>query len=172
MRHSRVGTLCCCALIFGTFAFAAGAQRKAPGDRGDTKVAVTIALDLGGQSYGFSGPAACTYAPKASIYDMAAEQWAVQQSDGARSLALTVWQPAGGGRSMFSLATSNGGKSSTVDTVIVKGRGTAQGSGTVTLEKAGAGGVFTLAATSANGVRINGTIKCAAFSPAIAEGGH
>jgi hypothetical protein len=136
----------------------------------DPQVAVAIALRVDGQPYQFDGNASCQHEPMASIYGVAAEMWTVQQSGGQRSIALTMWRPKNGQGNWLSLGVSGGGKSYTVSTVNAPGA-TVQGSGKVTLAPSGAGGTFTIEATAATGAAIAGTVKCSAFTPAIAEGG-
>jgi hypothetical protein len=164
------------AVLCGTlvFASAAGAQRptrRSPGTSGDNKVGVAIALQAGTDSYQFSGQGTCTHAPKASIYGVLSQQWRVEQSEGPRSVALTFWRPAAGGQDMVTLNLSSGGKTHAVSTVKGTAGGTSEGSGTVTFAPAGNGGTFTVNATASNGTKISGTIKCDAFTAAIAEGG-
>lgn len=153
-----------------TLGSALEAQRRAPGERAGNTVPVTIALKVGAQAYNFSGQATCTHAPVAGIYDLRAEQWSVRQSGDAGSLGLTMWDPASGD-DMFNLSVTAADARSTVSTVKVGDRGTVQGSGTVTLAREGKGGTFTVAATTAKGAKIAGTIKCDAFTAARAEGG-
>jgi hypothetical protein len=137
----------------------------------DTTVAVAIALRVDGQPYQFDGNASCQHAPMAAIYGVVAEMWTVQQSEGQRSIALTMWRPKNAQGDWLSLSVSGGDKSYTVSTVKAPGA-TVQGSGKVTLAPSGAGGTFTIEATAATGGAIAGTIKCGAFTPAIAEGGN
>jgi hypothetical protein len=119
-------------------------------------------------AYEAKGQGSCTHAPKASIYGVLAEMWSVRQRGDARSsVDLTFWKPSDGSASMFSLSV-NHTKSASVSTV--KG-GQVSGSGTVTLSTAAKGGTFTVAAKTRAGEAVTGTIKCAAFTPAIAEGG-
>jgi hypothetical protein len=146
-------------------------QRPSPSVRLDASVPVTIALRAGADGYNFSGKATCTYAPVAGIYNLRAEQWRVQQSGDAGSLALTFWHPASGA-DMFSLSLSAGNKRTSVNTVKVGTNGTVEGSGSVTLARQGNGGTFTVSAAAASGTKVTGTITCAAFTPAVAEGGH
>lgn len=145
--------------------------RRAPATPADTKVAVAIALRVDGQPYQFDGNASCEHESMASIYGVAAEMWIVQQSEGQRSIALTMWRPKNAQGNWLSLGVSGGGKSYTVSTVTAPGA-TVQGSGKVTLAPSGAGGTFTIEATAATGAVIAGTIKCSAFTPVIAEGGN
>jgi hypothetical protein len=149
---------------------AMAAQRRAPG-AAPAGVGVTVALKVGTTAYDFNGQAKCTYAPVASIYTTMAEQWHLEQSDGARSASFTLWRPKNGSGDMFSLAVSNGSASHLVNTV--KGPSAKpQGSGAVKLAPAGAGGTFTVNATAADGTQITGTITCDKFAPAMAEGGN
>ena len=147
------------------------AQRRVPGARPDTTVPVTVALKVGSQAYDFTGKATCTHAPVAGIYDLRAEQWSVQQSSDGGSLSLTHWHPATGA-DMFNLSVTSGNTQSSVSTVKVGTNGTIDGSGAVTLSREGKGGTFTVAAATAKGAKITGTIKCEAFTPALAEGGE
>jgi hypothetical protein len=148
----------------------AAQARRAPATQGDTEVTVAIALRVDGQLYQFDGNASCEHAPMAAIYGVVAEMWTVQQSEEERSIALTMWRPKNAQGNWLSLSVRGGGKSYTVSTVQAPGA-TVQGSGKVTLAPSGAGGTFTIEATAATGAVIAGTIKCSAFTPAIAEGG-
>ena len=140
---------------------------------GSETVPAAIALHVGGDSYAFTGDASCVYLERGSIYDLMASRWSVQQSDGNRSLALTVWHPANGSADMINLSVSTGpGTQHSVDTVKVGSNGTVKGSGTAKFEKAGAGGLFTVDATTASGTKINGTIKCERFTAAVVAGGN
>ncbi len=132
---------------------------------------VSIALKVAGQTYAFNGKGDCTYAPVASIYGTRAQQWRVEGNNAQGSAALTFWRPAAGSGDMFSLHAATGGKSYVVSTVKTSGGGQVQGSGKATFTSAGSGGTFTIDATAANGGTITGTMKCSAFSPAMAEGG-
>jgi hypothetical protein len=148
----------------------AAQARRAPATQADTEVTVAIALRVDGQPYQFDGNASCEHAPMAAIYGVVAEMWTVQQSEEERSIALTMWRPKNAQGNWLSLSVSGGGKSYRVSTVQAPGA-TVQGSGKVTLAPSGAGGTFTIEATAATGAVIAGTIKCSAFTPAIAEGG-
>ncbi len=146
-------------------------DRRARSSPAATKVEVSIALKVAGQSYNFSGQAHCTHAPQASIYDMNAQQWMVQHNEGLQSVSLTFWRPEAGSGDMFTLHCTISGRSYLVDTVKTKDGGTIQGSGKVTFTPSKPGGTFTIDATTATGFTITGTIKCSAFSPAVEEGG-
>ena len=156
-----------------TIASAAAAQRrKEPAKPADTKVDVAITLQVAGQPYHSVGKAACLHAPVASIYSTVAEMWSVQQTDGQRSITLTLWRPKSKSGDMFSLSVATGNKPYLVNTVALGGKSAVQGSGKVTLTTLGAAGTFTINASEANGAAITGTIKCSAFTAAIAEGGN
>lgn len=162
-------TLACCGmLIVGSGVIA---QRRVPGATTPRTVGVAIALKAGGDAYAFTGQASCTHAPVASIYGIVAEQWFVQQADGARSAQLTLWRPKNRSADMFSLSFGSGAASHRVNTIKAAGAPPPQGSGGLTLTPAGNGGTFTISANAADGTVITGTIKCDAFLPAIAEGG-
>jgi hypothetical protein len=59
-----------------------------------------------------------------------------------------------------------------VNTLKAKPSDTVKGSGTVALATAGKGGTFTINATTDNGAKISGTIKCEAFTTRAAVAGH
>ncbi len=162
-----------CVLSFAvalTMTSAASAQRRIPPSMAD-EVGVAITLQGADQRYQFEGKAACRHAPVASIYNVIAEMWTVQQSDGHRSMTLTLWRPKNKSGDMFSLGVAIGAKSYLVNTVRLSAASAVQGSGKVTLTKSGTGGTFIIKATAANGAAITGTIQCNAFTHAMAEGG-
>ena len=144
------------------------AQRRAAGQPA-AKQAIQVALKVGGQAFESSEPGSCTYAPTASIYQLMSELWSVQQSADSRSLSMTFWRPKDGSGEMVSLALRSDNTSHDVNTV--RG-GATMGSGTVTLQKVGGGGTFSVNAKTKAGVTITGTIKCEAFAPHTAEGGR
>ena len=166
---SRITALTCVALLL--VVLPASAQRRAPGASRPT-VGVTIALKAGADTYQFTGPASCTHAATGSIYGILSELWSVQHADAARSAQLTLWKPKNGSAEMFTLSLSAGSRSYSVNTVKATGAPAAQGSGTVTLAPAANGGTFTIEARTGDGTTISGTVKCDAFLPAVAEGGH
>lgn len=170
MAHPRIKALATAGAVLAV-AVSAGAQRRAPGERPDTTVPVTIALKAGAEAYNFTGKATCSHAPRASIYNLLAERWTIDQSEGSRSATLALWHPASG-NDLVSLSLSTGGKRYSVSTIKVGDNGTVEGSGTISLAREGSGGTFTVNATAANGTKITGTIKCDAFTAAIAEGGN
>ncbi len=141
------------------------------GSPADTKVDVAITIQAAGQPYSFQGKAECHYAPVASIYNVVAEMWSVQQSDGQRSFTLTLWHPRSSSGDMFSLSVAGGGKSYVVNTVKAGGKSAATGSGKVTLAKSGTGGTFTINATAGNGAAITGMVNCSGFTMPMAEAG-
>jgi len=159
----------CCGVAVVTAVL--GAQQRRPAGAQKPTVGVTIALK-GATSYDFSGQGSCTHAPVGSIYNVVAEQWTVEQADGSRSVHLTLWRPKNGSGDMFTLSVSSGGgRPQSVNTVKAPGAPPAEGSGKVTLAPAGKGGTFTVDAKTASGGALAGSIKCDAFTPAIAEGG-
>ncbi len=149
---------------------AASAQRR-PEPAMPDGAKVVIALQVGAQPYHFQGDAVCQHAPVASIYEVRAEMWRVQQSDGQRSLMMTLWRPKSMSVDMISLNVASGGKSYVVNTVKAGPQSAVRGSGKVTVTPSGAGGTFTINATAADGAAISGTIKCSAFPPIEAVGG-
>ena len=139
--------------------------------QGPAKVAVEVSLKVGGVVYDAKTEGSCTHAPEASIYGVPAAMWMVRQGEGGRSVQLTLWKPSDGSASMFSLSLNgvNDRRSPSINTV--KG-GQVMGSGTVTLAPAAKGGTFTIDAKTRMGDPVAGTIRCDAFTPAIAEGGN
>ena len=141
----------------------ASAQRRPTGSQ-EKKVGVAIDLRVSGAAYTFKGEATCDHLAKGSIYDVVAERWSVRQNDGDRSLNFSLWRPTGGTADMVTLNVSMGGKRFDVSTV--KSPQGASGSGSVKLAPQGAGGTFTIDATTASAARITGTVKCDAFTAA------
>jgi len=131
------------------------------------EVDAAIALQVAGQPYQFEGKAECQHEPAAYIYSVPSEMRSVHQSDGRRSINLSLGHPRNGSAAMFSLSVGR----YVVNTIKVAGQGSVKGSGKVTFARSGAGGTFTINATTADGAVITGTIKCSAFTAAIAEGG-
>jgi hypothetical protein len=140
-------------------------RRQSP--KGAT-VPMEVALKVGHAGYDAKGQGSCTHARQASIYNVLSEMWTVRHEDDGRSFQLTLWKPKDGSAPMFSLAI-NGKPDATVSTV--RG-GQVSGSGTVKLEPSVKGGTFTVDAKEKSGATIAGTIRCEAFTPAIAEGGN
>jgi hypothetical protein len=139
-------------------------RRQTPGPQ---TVAVTVALKVGNESYSSTAQGACTHAPKASIYNVVAQKWTVIQEADGRSVQLTLWRPANGTDDMLSLSV--GGRQNLLVSTVRGGE--IAGSGTVKLQPSEKGGAFTVNAKAKSGETIAGTIQCAAFTPAIAEGG-
>lgn len=165
-------------IVFGlaialALASPAAAQRRGElGMAADLKADVAITMQVAGQPYHFEGKAECLRAPVASIYGVMAEMWSVRQSDGKGSVMLTLWRPRNMSGDMVALSVTSRGRSYLVNTIKAAAGSAVQGSGKVTFTPSGAGGTFTIFATTANGAAITGTIKCSAFSAAIAEGGE
>ena len=145
------------------------AQRRAP-ESAPATVAMTMALKAGEKIYNFSGQGQCVYAPVASIYGMRAERWTAARTGAAPNASLVVWHPATG-QDMLAVAFTIGDTRYAMNTVKVGDKGTTEGAGAVTIKREGTGATFTLEGTASNGTPISGTVKCAAFTPASAEGG-
>ena len=147
---------------------AAGQQRRSAAAPEEWMARMQVSLKIGEQRYDSSTAGKCTHAAVASIYQAVSELWSAQQSEGGRSLNLSLWRPKDGSGDMVSLSISSGRSSHRVSTV----RGAAlAGSGRVTLQQSGKGGVFTVDAKTPEGAAITGTIKCDVFAPHVAEGG-
>ena len=143
---------------------------RAPASRDEASTA-EIALKVGSKDYRSSGLAECKAAAQASIYGIAAAQYSVSQRSGNESLRLTLWQPKDGSPSMLSLHVSSGGSRYEVDTVKGGAKRDIKGSGKASLQKSGAGGVFTIDARAMSGEAIAGKIACSRFGAIQAEGG-
>jgi hypothetical protein len=92
--------------------------------------------------------------------------WAVVQNGANGSVNATVFRLQKGG-DMFNLMVAVGAKVHRVSTVMVDANGKIEGSGTLRLEPAAAGGRFIIDAIANTGMRINGAVICPRFdSPA------
>ena len=156
------------ALTFTLASARSNADSSPQGARKPVTVPAEVAVSVGKNSYQAKGQATCTHAPRAGIYGIRSEMWTVRHQEDGRSLQLTFWKPADNSATMFSFSV-NGPARATVSTV--RG-GQPSGSGTVSMAPAGKGGTFTLDAKDSGGQAIKGTIKCEAFTAAVAEGGN
>jgi hypothetical protein len=157
------------AIVFVSLA-GINAPQRAPGAPAEKTVPLTIALKAGGKVSNFTGQGKCTYAPLASIYAMRAEQWRAERVDDGPDATMTVWRPAVGS-DMVTLAFTIDGTRYSINTVKVGGKGTPEGSGTVTIAREGVGGTFTITGTAGNGTSVSGTVTCGAFGKPNEEGG-
>lgn len=153
------------------FAATVAAQVRVPRGQAESKVPIAVALQVGSESYQSVAPGSCHHTAQASIYDVVAEQWSVEQAEGSRSFTLTLWHPKNGPGDMISLALTTGGKQHVVDTVKAGSKTQVRGSGTATLTPTGSGGTFTVNAVGTDGVKITGTIKCDNFTAPAAVAG-
>lgn len=142
---------------------ATSAQRRVPGSQ-EKKVGVAIDLKVNGTPYVFKGEASCDHLAKGSIYDIVAERWSVRQDDNGRNISLSLWRPASGTGDMVQLNVGMGGKRYDVSTI--RSPQGPSGTGSVKLVTDGAGGTFTIDATTPSAGKITGTIKCDAFPAA------
>jgi hypothetical protein len=127
-------------------------------------VPVTLDLKVGSEALQGSGPGRCTHAPMASIYDVRAQLWTASYEANGNPVQHTFWRPTDKSADMFGLQAPR------VNISTVRG-GTPSGSGTVTFEPSGKGGVFKIQAKAADGTVVAGSIKCEGFLPHVAEGG-
>lgn len=170
---STVGCALLGALVLSSLAAAQRPVRRAPvATPDDDKVGVAIAIQAGGDSYRFTGRATCKHERRGSIYMVPASLWSVDHSEGTHGVHLTFWRPASGSGDMFTLSVRGGGKTYAASTVKTPHGGSPEGSGQVRFAPEGAGGTFTVEATTASGTRISGTLKCDAFGAVYAEGGN
>jgi hypothetical protein len=162
----RVSAAAAVAFIFASVLVSADqVRRQSPGA---ALVPMDVALKVGNIAYDAKGQGSCTHARQAAIYGVPSEMWSVRHEADGRSLQLTLWKPKDGSAQMFSLSI-NGKPNATVTTV--RG-GQVSGSGEVRLEPSAKGGAFTVDAKEKSGGSITGTIKCEAFTAAVAEGGN
>jgi len=139
----------------------AQARRQAPEQK---TVPVILDLKVGAEALQGTGPGRCTHAPIASIYDIRSQMWTAAYEANGKPVQLTLWRPTDKSADMFGLQAPR------VNISTVRG-GTPSGSGTVTFEPTGKGGLFKIQAKAADGTTIAGSIKCEAFLPHVAEGG-
>jgi hypothetical protein len=131
---------------------------------------IEVDLRIGGTRYEGSRSGECKHAPRAGIYGVQAAMWQVSHSAGERRFRMTLWQPRSGPE-MVQLQVSTGGKPQSVDTVTGGTKKDTKGSAQVKLERNGDGGIFHIEATSAEGEKIRGTVRCGRFGGIRAEGG-
>ena len=144
------------------------AQRRPSGTQ-EQKVGVAIDLKIGGAPYTFKGEAICDYLAMGSIYDIAAQRWSVRHDDNGRNVNLSLWRPANGTTDMLSLNVYLAGKRYDVSTI--KSPQGPAGTGSAKLVRQGAGGTFTIDATTASAAKITGTITCDSFPASTAVAG-
>jgi len=169
MTNGSIALLCGIAMAAGSGLIAveaAGQIRRQP--PAAVQIPIHVSLKIAGEAFESSAAGKCTHAPKASIYNVLSELRSVELSADGRSTNLTWWHPLDGSADMVNLSISSASGSHSVSTV--KG-GQVMGSGTVTFEKVGSGGIFTVDVKTAKNVAISGTIKCDSFAPHLAEGG-
>ena len=165
--NPRSSMILCGAIVLTLSAAFLQAQARRPPGQGREPVPVTVALKIGGASYSSSTAGSCTHAPTASIYGVLSEMWSVRQEDEGRSVSLTMWRSKKDGEDTFNLSV-NDKKSVQINTV--RG-GQGSGTGTIKLQPSGKGGTFTVEGKTKAGEAVSGTISCAAFTAAVAEGG-
>ena len=148
-------------LLAAPVAAIAQARRQAPEQK---TVPVTLDLKIGSEAVQGTGAGRCTHAPMASIYDVRSQMWTAAYEANGKPVQLTFWRPTDKSADMFGLQASR------LNISTVRG-GTPSGSGTVTFEPAGKGGIFKIQAKAADGTTVAGSIKCEGFLPHVAEGG-
>lgn len=168
MMQSSTRVAAATAMSFVFAVVLVGADQVRRSSPRSSSVTLEVSLKVGAGAYTGKGPGSCTHAPKGSIYGVLSEMWTVRHQEEGRSMQLTLWKPADGSAPMFNLSVS-GKTNASISTV--RG-GQVTGSGTVTLAPSGKGGTFTIDAKGKTGEAISGTLKCEAFTPAIAEGGN
>ncbi len=156
----------CTAVIFASVVAGREAQRPSA-NPGDDKAGVRIALQVDGAAYQFNGRAYCTYIPDANIVAVSGQNWQVAHEEAERRVILSFLRATRGLGDMFSLHVTAGGRKYVTNTITMSPttKGATEGSGKVTFEPAGTGGMFTIDATASNGAKISGTVKCDTFKP-------
>lgn len=150
-----------------------GAEEPAVSDATGAPGEVPLKIELlaGGDRAELAGMGRCTHAKQASIYGMPAALWQIQDSGTGEigHATLTVWRPASGtDADQFSMAIGSGDRQHRISTV--KG-GEIVGSGSVAMHPSGAGALFEVVGTDAEGRSIRATFQCERFTEHVAEGG-
>jgi hypothetical protein len=135
---------------------------RATDDRTNETTAVEVAIEVDGKSIVLKGAGECNFTDDATIYEAPATMWAVRQSIGDRSINLTMWRLHQGGDTL-TLSLTADGKTYRVNTTKIGQQGTIEGSGRWTFAKSGAGGTFTIEASTATRAKIAGRVSCAGF---------
>jgi hypothetical protein len=131
---------------------------------------VSVSAQVGGKSYGATGAGSCRHSPSASIYDVPAALWMVEQSgEGAiKSVHLTLWRPKDGSSDQVSLSLQTRSSSHVISS---GGKAEPVGDATVKLLPLGPGGRFELKGKDGAGAKVQVIITCPAFTGVEAEGG-
>ena len=165
--HAQILTFILTALAVGATDLHAQARTQLAAAAG---VPLEIHLQAGAHKYDANATGECRAADQASIYGLVASQFAVSHNAGKDSLNLTLWQPKNA-ENMVTLSVLVGGKRFEVDTVKAGPKKDTKGSAKTTLQRTGNGATLTIAAVTAAGEKLSGTIKCGGISPVRAEGG-
>jgi hypothetical protein len=136
----------------------------------DPQGPIQLDLRVGGTPYVIAARGTCLAQPHGTLYEVPARQWNARHRDAQRYANLAFWRIDGVG-DQFNLGVMVGPTLHRVSTVQVKGKGTRQGGGTVTMARKGQGGTFTIDATADTGTRITGTITCGAFTAPVEDNG-
>jgi hypothetical protein len=131
---------------------------------------IQIDLSVAGAPYAVSARGTCLAQPHGTLYEVPAAQWNARHRDPQRYANLAFWRVHGVG-DQFNLGVMVGPTLHRVSTVSVKGKGTRQGGGSVTMAPKGMGGTFTIDATADTGAHIRGTITCGTFASPAEDNG-
>lgn len=142
------------ALVLGVGTLSAGTA--------DETTNVEVALQVDGKPIVLKGAGECNFTDQATIYEAPATMWAVRQSTGDDSINLTMWRLHKGGDSL-TLSLDVNGKTYRVNTTKIGQHGAIEGAGRWTFTKNGAGGVFTIEASTKAQAKIAGRLTCSAF---------
>ena len=161
---NRVKTLAIFSMVIaaGAGAGVAAVRQRTPPAK-PPAMTVQANLRVGSVAYTANGAGECIFSDRSSMYDAPGSQWGVRHQGTNQSLNLSFWRLAKGG-DMFSLSVTADGKTHQVNTMQVGPPANRRGAGTVTFEKRGSGGVFTLAAQAETGAKIAGHLTCSGFT--------
>jgi len=149
---------------------AAQKKSRVDPDGPDPKVAVTIGLAVGAARYDSTGQGVCLEIPEGTIYGAPATLYSVRQTTDKQRLNMTLYRLKTGG-DMLTLNVTVGKDTHSVSTVKVGESGVPLGSATAKLERSGSAGTLTIDATDPKGVKITGTVTCAAFNRPLSSNG-
>lgn len=122
-----------------------------------------VALQVNGSPMAFRGRGECHFTDAGSIYERPARAWGATIDTDTRYVNFASWRLKQDDRELMNLMVRIGETEHRVSTVKVGDQGTVRGAGGSTFTKQGAGGVFTIDATSDKGARITGRLTCSAF---------
>ena len=131
-------------------------------------VPMKVAAKVARYSHQAEGTGQCATSADASIYEVPATLWHVIYQDETVHLNFSVWRPKSGAPEMVNVSLTSDLTPHRIATV--KG-GDILGSGTPTVQSAGAGGTLTVTGRDDHGHEVQLSVECARFEELVAEGG-